>query len=170
MHVLRDMYNDTRNYVYLIFLAAVLHNVKRVNLLFQSQTADPLKLFQELENLYIAVLKRILKPAVLRSNSNSDLLSLDLKNMESIFLDSVQADLEAAFSERLSASGLPAQEQTCIKERCFNFLQKMATQLQTRIPNATPAFRRHQAISPETVRAQCLPGNLQLAVVPLWRA
>lgn len=26
--VLRDMYSDTRNHVYLIFLAAVLHNVK----------------------------------------------------------------------------------------------------------------------------------------------
>lgn len=151
MRVLRDMYNDPRNHIYLIFLAAVLHNVKRVNLLFQSQTADPMKLFQELENLYIDVLKRILKPAVLRHNSNSDLLSLDLKNMESIYLDFVQADLGAAFSERLAASGLPAQEQTCIKERCFNFLQKMATQLQTRIPNATSALRRLQAISPETV-------------------
>ncbi|KAH7978728.1 hypothetical protein HPB49_006553 [Dermacentor silvarum] len=149
--VLRDMYNDTRNHVYLIFLAAVLHNVKRVNLLFQSQTADPLKLFQELENLYIDVLKRILKPAVLRHNSNSDLLSLDLKNMESIYLDCGQADLGAAFAERLAASGLPAHDQTCIRERCFNFLQKLATELQTRIPNATSALRRLQAISPETV-------------------
>ncbi|KAH7937422.1 hypothetical protein HPB49_011996 [Dermacentor silvarum] len=98
--VLRDMYSDTRNHVYLIFLAAVLHNVKRVNLLFQSQTADPLKLFQELENLFIDVLKRILKPAVLRHNSNSDLLSQDLKNMKSIYLDSGKA----AFAERLAAS------------------------------------------------------------------
>lgn len=81
------MCSDTRNHVYLIFLAAVLRNVKTVNLLFQSQTADPLKLFQELEDLYIDVLKQILKPAVLRHNSNSDLLSLDLKNMDSIYLD-----------------------------------------------------------------------------------
>lgn len=35
-------------------------NVKRVSLI-----ADPLNLFQELENFYIDVLKRILKPAVL---------------------------------------------------------------------------------------------------------
>lgn len=149
--VLRDMYSDVRNHVYLIFLAAVLHNVKRVNKLFQSQTADPLKLFQELENLYIDLLKRILKPAVLRHNSSGHLLSLDLKNMESIYLDPDQADLGAAFSERLATSGLPAQEKLCIRERCFQFLQKMASQLQTRIPNATSALRRLQAISPEVV-------------------
>uniref|UniRef100_A0A131YUN9 Zinc finger protein n=1 Tax=Rhipicephalus appendiculatus TaxID=34631 RepID=A0A131YUN9_RHIAP len=149
--VLRDMYNDIRNYLYLIFLAAVLHNVKRVNMLFQSQTVDPLKLFQELENLYVEVLKCILKPAVLRHNSSGDLLSLNLKNMEGIYLDSEQADLGAAFAERLEASGLPVQEQACIREQCFNFLQKMAMQLQTRIPNATSALRRLQAISPEAV-------------------
>lgn len=88
---------------------------------------------------------------MLRQNSNSDLLSRDLKNMESIYLDSGQADLGAAFAERLAASELPAQEQTCIRERCFNFLQKLATELQARIPNATSALHRLQAISPETV-------------------
>ncbi|CAN8000010.1 unnamed protein product [Ixodes hexagonus] len=110
------MYSDVHNHVYLIFLAAVLHIVKCIRKLFQTQTADPFKLFQELEMLYIDLLKWILKPAVLWHSSSGQLLSLDLKNMESIYLNPAQADLGATFSERLATSRLPAQEQLRIGE------------------------------------------------------
>ncbi|CAN7995303.1 unnamed protein product [Ixodes pacificus] len=71
--------------------------------------------------------------------------------MDRIYLDHAQADLGAAFSEWLATSGLLAQEQLCIRERCFQFLQKMTSQLQTRILNATSVLHRLQAISPEVV-------------------
>lgn len=83
----RDMYSDPRNQAYLVFLAAVLHNVKRVNKVFQRESTDPLRLFQELENLYVETLSRILRPALLRHNSSAALQCMGPENMESIFLD-----------------------------------------------------------------------------------
>ncbi|KAH6927071.1 hypothetical protein HPB50_026683 [Hyalomma asiaticum] len=102
VRILREMYGDRRNHAYLVFPAPVLHSVRRVNKMFQTNAADPLVVFQELENLYLEVLRRILHPSVLRHNSTASLLSLDLVRMKSIFLQPEVADLGDVFREELS--------------------------------------------------------------------
>lgn len=100
--ILREMYWDPKNYAYLVFLASFLHRVKRVNIMFQSNVSDPLALFQELENLYLDTLKRILIPSVVRHIRSTSLLSLELVNMRYIFLGPETTDLGDFFSEKLS--------------------------------------------------------------------
>ncbi|XP_037521704.1 zinc finger MYM-type protein 6-like [Rhipicephalus sanguineus] len=64
-----------------------------------TNAADPLVVFQELENLYLEVLRRMLHPSVLRHNSTASLLSLNLVKIKSIFLQPEVADLGDVFRE-----------------------------------------------------------------------
>ncbi|CAN8012602.1 unnamed protein product [Ixodes pacificus] len=155
------MYRDPKNYAYLVFLLSVLHRVKRINIMFKRNVADPLALFQELENLYLDTLKKILIPSVLRHNTSTSLLSLDLVNVKSTFLSPETADLGDVFSEKLSK--LPIEDKKNVRERCFHFLKQMAVQMQLRLPNSSSALRRLNVINPEIIKSdKCRADILRL--------
>ncbi|XP_072140169.1 zinc finger protein 862-like [Dermacentor andersoni] len=116
VRILREMYRDRKKYVYLVFLASVLRNVRRVNKMFQTNTTDPLVVFQELENLYLEILRRILNPSVLRHNTTASLLSLDLAKMKSIFLQPEVVDLGDVFREEISL--VPIEDQRASPQEC----------------------------------------------------
>lgn len=161
VRILREMYRDRKNHAYLVFLASVLRSVRRVNKMFQTNAPDPLVVFQELENLYLEVLRRILHPSVLRHNTTESLLSLDLVKMRSIFLQPETADLGDVFREKLSL--VSTEDQGAVRDRCFQFLRQMAIQLQQRLPNASSTLRRLHAINPDNIEsAKSREGILKL--------
>lgn len=62
--LLKEMYNDGKNYVYLTYLASVLKEVQEVNLAFESRNADHVKLFDDLLRLLKSLTNRIIIPCV----------------------------------------------------------------------------------------------------------
>lgn len=61
-NLLKDMYSDNRNHVYLIYLSSILEEVQKVNLAFESANADHVKLFNDLYYLVKSITNRIIVP------------------------------------------------------------------------------------------------------------
>lgn len=59
---LYQMYSDDRNKLYLLFLRHSLKKVIEVNKLFQSESVEPFKLLEDVNELYYSVLQKIVLP------------------------------------------------------------------------------------------------------------
>ena len=77
--LLKEMYSDQSNTLYMHFLRPILTEIRTVNKYFQLETGDTLGVFKDLQRLYISTLKRVIKPSVLCMNTDSHLRELDLK-------------------------------------------------------------------------------------------
>lgn len=75
---LRDMYQDDGNRLIFLFLHPILQDLKNVSNHFQSNNADNLRIFSELKEFFLALARRILKPAILHGKSANDLSELDV--------------------------------------------------------------------------------------------
>ena len=64
---LGGMYRDPSNELYLTFLKPILCDFERVNLLFQQESADQSRLFHELENFTLLMVRRVLCPEYVKS-------------------------------------------------------------------------------------------------------
>ena len=99
---LHDMYSDPQNYLYLLFLLPILKELKRLNKMFQSNTADPLRVFADLEASFVSFGRRILKPAILSSNNVVQLTQLNLET-EFCLLEPDSVDLGSSFLKALAS-------------------------------------------------------------------
>ncbi|KAH9384475.1 hypothetical protein HPB48_026484 [Haemaphysalis longicornis] len=109
-HLLKEMYADERNRAYLLFLEPILVEMRRINKLFQGEDVDPLGIFEELQKRFKRLLCRTLKSCVLRHHDDSSLLTLDTKDIESIFLAIHDADLGSSFLEHLQGMRLSPED------------------------------------------------------------
>ena len=58
-NMLKNLFNDSLNYLYLIFLNPVVHEAEKVNALFQSRNLDPSHMLKELEDFSKSLKSRI---------------------------------------------------------------------------------------------------------------
>jgi hypothetical protein len=99
------LYEDKKNYLFLLFLHPILQELKRLSKLFQSNTADNLRIFLELEASFRSFATRILKPTILNSNSSEDLSALNI-DTEFCLLETDSVDLGSLFLQQLDKSSL----------------------------------------------------------------
>ena len=121
---LHDMYSDPQNYLYLLFLLPILKELKRLNKMFQSNTADPLRVFADLEASFVSFGRRILKPAILSSNNVEQLTQLNLET-EFCLLEPDSVDLGSSFLKALASSSLTESQKADLKIRGRNFLKEV---------------------------------------------
>ncbi|XP_023217583.1 uncharacterized protein LOC111619978 [Centruroides sculpturatus] len=136
IRLLSEMYGDARNKAYLLFLDPILSELRRVNLLFQSENIDTFAAINELQSLFISFAKRIIKPSVINNHSLEQFLCMDLMNLKSVYLLIPDCDLGTNFHSFLETSSFSVHSKFEIKERCFNFLKTTIHQLQIRLPNS----------------------------------
>ena len=129
---LYEMYCDPKNYLYLLFLLPILNELKRLTKLFQSNVADILRVFGDLESAFITLSRRILKPAIISANSTEQLASLNLAS-DFCFLDPESVDLGSTFLLKLQKSSLTAEEKLDLKIRGKNFLKEVLIGFQKRL-------------------------------------
>lgn len=66
--VLREMFDDPSNYLYLTFAKPILYEIDRVNLYFQRENVDISAAYDELKQLILFVAQKILKPNYFTNN------------------------------------------------------------------------------------------------------
>ncbi len=115
--LLKKMYDDKTNLLYMYFLQPVLMEIKTVNKCFQLETRNTLGVFKDLERLYMTTARRVLKPSVLRMNNDKQLRKLDL-TQSGIFLCPLDADLGTTFMDQLKESRLAPDIKERIALRC----------------------------------------------------
>lgn len=118
------MYSDPTNSLYMHFLRPILQEINVVNKYFQLETGDSLGFFRDLNRLFMPTLTRIIKPSILRMNTDQQLRELDLQ-CPNIFISPLDADLGTSFSQKLEASTLPLEKRQNITTRCIEFLKEV---------------------------------------------
>lgn len=146
--LLKEMYNDKSNLLYMYFLQPVLMEIKAVNKCFQLETGNTLGVFRDLERLYMTTVRRILKPSVLRNHKQ--LRELDL-TQSGIFLSPLDADLGTTFMDKLEESRLAPDMKERIASRCMDFLKELVKQYQLRLPASMEFLRKLELICPKSV-------------------
>lgn len=148
--LLKEMYDDKTNLLYMYFLQPVLMDVKAVNKCFQLETGNTLSVFRDLERLYMTTARRVLKPSVLRMNNDKKLRELDL-TQSGIFLSPLDADLGTTFMDQLKESRLAPDMKERIASCCMDFLKELVKQYQLRLPASMEMLRKLELLCPKSV-------------------
>ena len=125
---LYNMFEDNKNYLYLIFLEGTLKDFSRINKLFE--LADVVQLGTDLMNFFFSLLQRIVVPAELEEVNRRDLFCY---NLEGDLMPESCAHLGYAFISNPKHLKIPQQDVAEVKKRCFAFLVKAVTQVQMRL-------------------------------------
>ena len=144
--VLADMYKDERNLHLLYFIHPILKSLKRLSNMFQSNSEDNLKIYQEVQSYFMSLSKRVLVPAILRSNSSPE--SLSNLNIVSgfCFLPPEAKDLGDVFTSKLKNSKLSAEEKSKLVIIATSFLRELFVSFQKRLKGTIDIMSKVQQV------------------------
>lgn len=155
---LHGMFCSSENKLFLAFLSKSLKGVMAMNKLFQSEAVDPLKLFEDVNNLIYSNLQMLVIPTKLQRVSRYELASFDFKqNLMS--LECINFGYEF---NNLSANIRP-EVLMDIKGRCSDFLIVLCSELQKRIPENIKILEKISTFSPESASSIVKPDITEIA-------
>jgi hypothetical protein len=143
--ILYSMYKDLNNKVYLEFIYNIVNLVQATNKSFEASNADVTKLFVNLNNLYLTVVKSIVIPTA-KINSIAE----DFENR----LDP-NPYLGYAFEKACTDCSVSQHDKEIIKNRCFQLLIELAKQLKQRLCDNIKILEKMQYFSV----TECLKPN-----------
>lgn len=143
---------------FLIFLRNELKSICRVNVIFQSDNIEPLKVLEDLFLLFKSVLKKIVVPSQLDQQKDSDLTRFNFQNYvihtSAIYLG---YDFECYTKEFLKP-----EESADVRERCKKFLIVLCSELQKRIPENISILKMITVFHPSSATSQQKPDILPI--------
>ncbi|KAK3916154.1 Zinc finger MYM-type protein 1 [Frankliniella fusca] len=175
---LAALHKDGANLLYLTFLAPVLQQLTRMNLLFQSSNADLTRAFTDLRVYVFSVAGKVLKDEALRQSGQPGMLRLTelealrnaLNNKDNLRpLELVNyGDGFLTLAINMERSGaLSTAKIREVKANCANFLSTLSIQLAQRLPDCIQDMEKKRNLAPDRVLAargrpsfQSLPINL----------
>ncbi|XP_037805541.1 uncharacterized protein LOC119599716 [Lucilia sericata] len=137
---LSELYTDY-NLAYLLFLKPVLAEVQKVNKSFESNSADPTKLFSDLKCLLQSLCSQIVIP-----DENFDSLSSPLEQ----FLKSspqFSYKFELYMRDKIKNGIINENSEQLIRQKCRSFLIKLIEQLRQRLPANMDTLRKIDFLS-----------------------
>ncbi|XP_069511255.1 uncharacterized protein [Ambystoma mexicanum] len=154
--LLQEMYADESNFLYLAFLKPLLLEIKAVNQAFHRESWNAADMCRDLQSLYTSTLQRVVKPRVMRSFSEEELLTLDLQS-HAIYLTEEDTDLGFTFQQKIEASKLSMVAKQEIVRKCCNFVKMLLKQSQMQLRHARNVQAKTEFLSPKKVLAHPKP-------------
>jgi hypothetical protein len=99
--------------------------VQKTNKIFESRSADPTKLLQDLKQLYVNIVSKIVTPGRLH---RIDLLNDNFENY-------IDPNPYLGFAFENSCTQISATDKSTIKSRCISFLTQLSKELRNRLPD-----------------------------------
>ncbi len=167
---LADMYNDDKNYCYLLFLKNVLKSVDKTNKLYESNK-NPFKLLDDLLNLIESLGKSLIQPN-LRHRCN-----IFTMNDFSSYLDpnphfgySFEEKLKMVKNQYKAKNEEKKAENVVveIKSRCSRFILALVRELKLRIPDNYEILRNISELCVEKSLRQVKPKITELVKLPAF--
>ena len=129
---LHSMFKDEQNRLFMLFVHPLLKDLRRINKIFQSNSGDNIKVFNEIEAYFLALVTRILKPAILKDKSAEDLCGLILgTNFCLLLIEAI--NFGDHFLQKLGRSNLSAEVKNTVLNQAANFLRELFQGLQPRL-------------------------------------
>ena len=146
------MYKAPEIRLYMTFIHSVIKPIIELNIHFQSDKADPIRLFNELNDLFYSVLQKIVVPSQLQKVNCKKLLCFEFKKF---LMPSNCIDFGFEFN-KLSVL-VKKENLEYVKGRCREFLIEIANELQTRIPVNIHILEKISPFSQENASRQIKP-------------
>ncbi|CAL1672310.1 unnamed protein product [Lasius platythorax] len=134
----------------------MLKYITEVNKTFQAESANSLKLLEDLHSLLYHYMS-ILIPAARLQVKRTDLAHFKFKD----YIVRVEA-IDFGYSFEQAASDMNHHEVKIIKEGCRDFLICLCEQLQSRIPNNITLLEKINLLSPQLATSQIKPNITDL--------
>lgn len=137
---------------FLIFLKNELKNMTQLNLLFQSDNVEPIKLFEDLFLLYKNLLRRLLVPSQLKKLVDSELVDFN-------FLEHLMqtASMYVGLDFQNISQELEENDLLDVRERCKKFLCCLAEQIQKRLSDNLSMLIIVADLHPKVATSQVKP-------------
>lgn len=150
--LLHDMFQDEKNYLYMVFVKPIVIEFDRVNRLFQSENPNPAKLFEDLDLLVRSMLCKIVlsEHAFPTAEWEKHLLHVRACAFGTVFLD--------VFHK----SSLSDDEKNGMLDRCRIYLVACVRSLLKRLPENLELFRNFKYLAPSCVRDMPFGGLLKV--------
>ncbi|VEN44313.1 unnamed protein product [Callosobruchus maculatus] len=150
--ILYQMYCDDCNYAYLCFLKPILSDVNRVNKNFESNSADSMKLMEDLSNLLNTLISKVTVP-----HSKFELFK---DSIEDYFdTNCYLGYLFECQMKKMKDNGFGNEQ--LIRERCHSFLKSLIKEIINRIPDNFEILKSVSTLSVQmvlrTVKPQIIP-------------
>lgn len=143
--------SDEKNYLYLLFLNLILKDLVATNRLFQSESADSLKLLQDLNLLMFGYLKVLIPSDQLEKIPKTDIITF---NFSDHVMDAEFMFFGYEFNKHASESKIPKADLKVIKQRCKDFIFEICKQIQKRIPDNINILQNINLLTPEFATSQ----------------
>lgn len=139
--LLKEMYNDGKNFVYLTYLASVLREVQEVNLAFESRNADHVQLFDDLLLLLKSLTNRIIIPSI-----DFDYLQGDLDPVINKY-----ASFGYSFEKSCDDYEITTSDKTIIKEHLLKFVKHLILEIREKLPSNIKLFKKISLLGTENI-------------------
>ncbi|XP_062141313.1 uncharacterized protein LOC133849326 isoform X2 [Drosophila sulfurigaster albostrigata] len=140
--ILYESFCDKKNYLYLVFLKPILQDMQKINLCFQSNSANATML---LSDLILAI--RSLRQKIIPPDIDVDIINDD------DFEKHVKSDLGLGydFEKEVKSMNIESVEEMEIRECCSGFVVELAKQLKQRLPDNFNILKQIDAFSVENI-------------------
>eukprot|EP00794_Sanderia_malayensis_P012318 gene12318-13588_t len=145
---LSSMFQDSRNYVYLVFLEGVLKDFSRISKLFEIADADVVRLGGDLLDFYQPMLQQVVIPSRLQKVKQKDIFNYD---SDKDLMPVSCIHFGYAFISSAERLNILEEDIKDIKERCLEFLVKAIEEVQQRIPENATVFQAVASFSPKEI-------------------
>lgn len=138
--------------LFMVFLHSNLELLTNLNKLFQSSNVEIFKLLEDLFLLYKSILQKIVVPSQLQKVKDADLVTFKfqdyLMHTSSIFF---------GYNFDQAAKSVPSNEISNIRARCKDFLVKLCTEIQERLPMNISILKSMNVLTPTYATSQRKP-------------
>lgn len=155
---LHEMYCTSENKLFLTFLSRSLKGVIGLNKLFQSDSVDPVKLFEDLNDVLHTILQTLVVPSQLQKVSRYDQANFDFKK----YCMPLHC-INFGYDFNNLTAGMRDETVGQIKERCKQFLIVLCSELQKRVPENIKILEKISMFSLQVSSSQVKPDITEIA-------
>lgn len=137
---------------FLVFLKCELKSITQLNLLFQSDHVEPVKLLEDLFLMFKSLLQKLVVPSSLQKFGDRDLTDFDFQS----HLMHTSA-MYFGFEFHSIAQNIVERDLADVKERCKKFLCTLALEIQKRLPDNLSVLRTISNLHPKIALSQVKP-------------
>lgn len=158
---LYSIYKDDKNLAYLLFLKPILQELQKVNKIFESESADFVKVLNDLLLLILSLARRI---AVDRDGQIDYTIDVDkyMLPLEKIYLG---YECEELLKTLKNTNMLKSDDENSFREQCAHFLKKLVKELQQRMPKNLNILKQIKMLSVQN----CLKINNKSSLLSLLK-
>lgn len=163
--IIHEMLQDDTNYLYLIIIKPILHEVNCLNLTFQANFVDVGKSYDDICGLFLFLAPKIIKGDVI--TKGFEFIYDNIYN-ESIYLTPNNCDYGIGYNQTILSINMSLDKKTNVQARAFKFIKELLYEIKLRLPDNIEFFKKLKLFSPSFCLSQIHPKFSDLPFINIF--